>query len=317
MIALTTPAHQTTFAAKTRRFWLQYWRNRYLFLLFVPALIYYLVFCYGPLLGVQIAFKDYQFRKGILGSPWAGFKHFQALFSIRSFKEVFGNTLTISLLKLVFTFPTPILFAVLLSELRGTKFKKTVQTISYLPHFLSWVVLGGVFMQLLSPTTGPINGLLKQLGVPPVNFLTNVKWFRPVLVATSMWKGFGWGSIVYLAAISGVDPELYEAAEIDGAGRVRKILSITLPSIIPVVTIMFIFAIGGIVNDDFDQIFNLYNPSVYKVGDVLSTYTYRVGLVDMRYDFSTAVGLFKNVLAFALIVTTNAITKRINEYGLW
>lgn len=314
---MTAPAHQQSFSAKLQRGIRKYYKNRYLFLLFIPALIYYLIFCYGPLLGVQIAFKDYNFRKGIWGSPWVGLKHFKALFAIRSFKEVFSNTLIISVLKLIFNFPAPIIFAILLSELRGAKFKKTVQTISYLPHFLSWVVLGGVFLQLLSPTTGPINGLLKSMGMQPISFLTSTRWFRTILVATSMWKGFGWGSVVYLAAITGIDQEMYEAAEIDGAGRIRKIVSITLPSITPVITIMFIFAVGGIINDDFDQIFNLYNAAVYSVGDVLSTYTYRVGLVDMRYDFSTAVGLFKNVLAFALIVTTNTITKRINEYGLW
>ena len=314
---LNTSARRLSPAGRLRAKADKYIKNRYLFFLLIPAIIYYIVFCYGPLLGAQIAFKDYQFRKGIWGSAWAGFKHFNTLFSIRSFREVFTNTLVISLMKLVFNFPAPIFFAILLSELKNFRFKKVVQTISYLPHFLSWVVLGGIFIQLLSPTTGPINGVIKNLGFQPINFLTNILWFRPVLVVTSMWKGFGWGSIVYLAAITGIDPELYEAADIDGAGRVRKIFSITLPSIIPVMTIMFIFAVGGIVNDDFDQIFNLYNSAVYSVGDVLSTYTYRVGLVDMKYDFSTAVGLFKNVLAFILILITNTVTKRINEYGLW
>jgi putative aldouronate transport system permease protein len=182
---------------------------------------------------------------------------------------------------------------------------------------VSWVILGGLFIQFLSPSTGPINILLKELGLKPVYFLADKAWFRPVLILTSIWKGVGWGSIIYLASISGIDPELYEAAEIDGAGRFRKALSITIPSLIPVITIMLIFSVGGIVKDDFDQIFNMYNPAVYSVGDVLGTYTYRIGLVDMQYSFSTAVGLFTNVISFVLIVITNAITKRLNDYGLW
>jgi len=302
---------------KNNKFLKSYWKNRYLVILFIPAIIYYVVFHYAPLYGVQIAFKDYAFRKGIWNSPWVGFKNFENLFAIESFKQVFRNTIIISLYKLIFNFPAPIIFAILISEIRNIKFKKVVQTISYLPHFVSWVVLGGLFMQLLSPSTGPVNMLLKALGIQPIYFLADPKWFRTVLVLTSLWKGVGWGSIIYLAAITGINPELYEAAIIDGAGRFKKIIHITIPSIIPVITIMFIFAVGGIINDDFDQIFNLYNPAVYKVGDVISTYIYRVGLIDMKYSFSAAVGLFKNVIAFVMIVITNSITKRINEYGIW
>jgi putative aldouronate transport system permease protein len=234
-----------------------------------------------------------------------------------SFRQVFRNTVIISFLKLLFGFPAPIIFAILLNEIRAMKYKKFIQTISYLPHFVSWVILGGVFMQFLSPSTGPVNIILQNAGIKPIYFLANDIWFRPVLVITSIWKGVGWGSIIYLASISGIDPELYEAAEIDGAGRLRKALSITIPSLIPVITIMIIFSIGGIVQDDFDQIYNLYNPAVYSVGDVLSTYTYRVGLVEMKYSFSAAVGLFTNIISFVLILVTNFITKRINEYGLW
>jgi putative aldouronate transport system permease protein len=283
----------------------------------VPAIIYYGIFAYGPLYGIQIAFKNFIFRQGIMKSPWVGFANFKMLFGMRSFQEVFRNTVIISFAKLIFGFPAPIIFAILLNEMRTRRFKKAVQTVSYLPHFVSWVILAGIFSQLLSPTSGPINEFLKFLGLKPIYFLADKFWFRPVLVLTSIWKGVGWGSIVYLASLSGIDPELYEAAEIDGAGRFRKAVSITVPCLVPVITIMFIFAIGGIVRDDFDQIFNLYNPAVYSVGDVLSTYTYRIGLVDMRYSFSTAVGLFTNLISFILIIITNMITKRINEYGLW
>jgi putative aldouronate transport system permease protein len=294
-----------------------YWKHRYLFILFIPAIVYYGVFRYGPLYGIQIAFKDFIFRRGITGSPWVGIENFKLLFSMGSFKEVLRNTVVISFLKLIFGFPAPIIFAILLNEIRAGKYKKIIQTVSYLPHFVSWVILGGVFMQFLSPSTGPVNIILQNAGIKPVYFLANERWFRPVLVVTSIWKGVGWGSIIYLASISGIDPELYEAAEIDGAGRLRKAVSITLPSLVPVITVMMIFSVGGIIQDDFDQIFNLYNPAVYSVGDVLSTYTYRVGLVEMKYSFSAAVGLFTNIIAFVLILITNSIAKRVNEYGLW
>jgi len=294
-----------------------YWKNRYLVLLLLPAIIFFVVFCYGPMPGVIIAFKDYKFRLGIFKSPWVGLQNFRMLFSMKSFGEVFRNTLIISVYKLLTGFPAPILFALFLNEIRQPKFKKTVQTISYLPHFVSWVVLGGLFIQFLSPSTGPINVILKNLGMNPIFFLGDPKWFRSVLVVTSMWKGFGWGSIVYLAAITSISPQLYDAADIDGAGRFRKMWSITLPEMLPVITIMLIFSVGGIVGDDFDQIFNLYNEAVYSVGDVLSTYIYRVGLVDMKYGFSTAVGLFRNVISFALVFLANFVANRVNEYGIW
>ncbi len=294
-----------------------YYRHRQLFLMFIPALLFYIVFKYGPLYGITIAFKDYRFNLGILGSKWVGFDNFIELFSVNSFKEVFTNTIVISFYKLVLGFPAPIIFAILLNEMRNQKYKRIAQTISYLPHFLSWVILGGIFMQFLSPSDGPINIILKHFGYKPIYFIADVKWFRTVLVTTSIWKDFGWSSIVFLAALTGINPEIYEAAEIDGANRIQRIIHVTIPGLTPVITIMFIFAVGKLITDDFDQIFNLYNPAVYKVGDVLSTYTYRVGLVQMRYSYATAVGMFKNIISFALVLTANTITKRINEYGLW
>ena len=292
-----------------------YWKNRYLVMLLLPAVIFFLIFCYGPMPGVIIELKDYKFRLGIFRSPWVGLDNFRLLFSMRSFNEVFRNTLVISFYKLITGFPAPIIFALLLNEVRQAKFKKAVQTISYLPHFVSWVVLGGLFIQFLSPSTGPINVILKSMGIDPVFFLADPKWFRSVLVVTSIWKGFG--SIVYLASITSISPQLYEAADMDGAGRFRKMGYITLPEMIPVITIMLIFSIGGIVNDDFDQIFNLYNEAVYNVGDVLGTYIYRVGLIEMKYSFSAAVGLFRNVISFTLVFLANFTAKRINEYGIW
>lgn len=308
--------------AKRNSFWRRsglygYWKYKYLTLMFIPVIAFYAVFCYGPMYGIIIAFKDYNFAQGIMGSPWIGLENFERMFHSESFIQVFRNTLLLSLYKLITGFPAPILFALLLNELRGRRFKKTVQTISYLPYFLSWVVLGGLFIQLLSPSSGPINAILKAMGMQPVFFLGDVKWFRSVMVITALWKGLGWGSIIYLAGLTGIDPELYEAATMDGAGKLKQVLHITLPSLVPVMTIMFIFAVGGVINDDFDQIFNLYNEAVYSVGDVISTYTYRVGLISNEYGYSTAVGLFKNMIAIALLAGTNFLTKRYSEYGIW
>lgn len=299
------------------RIWKRYWKHRYLMSLFLPAVLYYLVFHYAPLYGIQIAFKDFIFRRGIWASPWVGLTHFSDMFELISFREVFANTLIISLYKLVWGFPVPIIFALLINELRSGLFKKITQTVSYLPHFISWVILGGLFLQFLSPSLGPINQILKALGASPIYFLADPAWFRSILVMTMIWKEMGWSSIIYLAALTGVEREVYEAALADGAGRFRRMWHVSLPALIPVFTIMLIFAAGSLIQDDFDQIFNLYNASVYRVADVLSTYTYRTGLVQMNYSFATAVGLFKNLLAFALVVLTNGIARKINDYSIW
>lgn len=305
--------NQTRFQ-KTLR---EIYKYRYLLLMLLPGLIFYIVFRYGPLYGIQIAFKDYKFRSGIMGSEWVGLEHFQRMFSQHDFWKVLKNTVIISFYKLIFGFPAPIVFALLLNELTGKWFKKSIQTVSYLPHFISWVVLAGIFMQILSPSSGALNYLLGFFGIDPIYFLGDTKWFRFTLVVTSIWKNIGWGSIIYIASISGINPEIYEAAVIDGANRFQRIIKITLPSLLPVISIMFIMNSGSIINDDFDQIFNLYNPSVYAVGDVLSTYVYRQGLVDMKYSYTTAVGLFKNVIAFILILITNFVSKKASDTGIW
>jgi putative aldouronate transport system permease protein len=295
----------------------KYWRYKYLTLLLLPAILYFAVFSYGPIYGLQIAFKDYNFFDGIWGSAWVGFAHFERLWQMQSFKEVFINTVVISLYKFIFGFPAPIIFALLLNELKHVLFKRWVQTISYFPHFVSWVILAGIFTQFLSPSIGPVNIALKGLGFEPIYFLADTGWFRTVLVSTDVWKDLGWGTIIYLAALSGINPELYEVAKVDGANRFQRIRYVTLPGIYPVVTIMMVLAIGKLINDDFDQVFNLYNPAVYSVGDVLSTYTYRMGLVNMEYSFATAVGLFKNLISLAMVLGANAIARRLNDYGLW
>lgn len=294
-----------------------YWKHRYLVLMFAPAVLYYVIFHYMPIYGILIAFKDYKFSLGIWGSHWVGLEHFRDLFATESFWQVLRNTLIISFYKLIFGFPAPILLAILLNEVRLVLFKRIFQTVTYLPHFLSWIVVSGIFIQFFSPSAGPVNAVIQMLGLKPIYFLADPDWFRSILVATEIWKGIGWGSIIYLAALTGINPELYEAATVDGAGRLARIRYITLPSLVPVITIMLIFAAGSIINDDFDQIFNLYNTAVYSVGDVVSTYTYRKGLVGMEYSFATTVGLFKNVLAFIILLTANTIARKVNDYGLW
>lgn len=294
-----------------------YWKNRYLLYMLFPGLLFFFIFKYVPMYGIILAFKEYRIVDGIFGSPWNGIDNFRELFAGRDFPRAFRNTLIISFYKLIFGFPAPIILAILLNELRFILFKRLVQTLSYLPHFLSWVVLAGVFMEIFSPTRGVVNYMISSLGGEPIFFFGDQSWFRTLLVSTEIWKTVGWGSIIYLAALTSIDPSLYEAAIVDGANRWRQILHITLPSLVPVITIMFIFAVGAIISDDFDQIFNFYNSSVYEVGDVLSTYTYRIGIGEMEYGLATAAGLFTTVIAFALILITNYVIKRFSDYGIW
>ena len=292
-------------------------RNWDLLLMLLPVVAYYVVFCYIPMTGVVLAFKDYKLMQGIFGSKWAGMKHFHTLFTTPSFYEVLRNTVVISLFKLIFGFPAPVLLAILLNELRGAGFKRVVQTISYLPHFLSWVVLAGIFLQFLSPSTGPINIMLTRLGLHSIYFLGNKTTFVPTIIATHIWQTVGWGSIIYLAAIAGISPELYESAMLDGATRMQRIRYITFPSILPTVTVLFILSMGSILNAGFDQIFNLYNEAVYAVADIIDTYVYRRGLTGMQYSFAAAVGLFKNVIGFAFVFATNFIARKLGDSSLW
>jgi len=287
--------------------------------LLIPVLAYFVIFHYIPMYGVVLAFKDYNMRLGILKSPWVGLEYFQRIIGSKIFWEVTANTLIISFLKLLFNFPAPIILALLLNEIPGRRFKRTVQTISYFPHFISWVVLAGMIIEILSPARGIINYFITLLGGTPVYFLAEPSMFRSIIVITAIWQSVGWGTIIYLAAISGIDAEQYEAAYIDGANRFHLIRSITLPSILPVISIVFILNLGSILSAGFDQIFNLYNPMVYKTGDIIDTYVYRIGFVNMDYSFSTAVGLFKNIIGFALVMTTNLIVRRFNdgENALW
>ena len=276
-----------------------------------------IIFKYVPMYGVTIAFKDFKLRKGILGSPWVGFDVFEKVFSMPVFWTAFKNTAVLGVMNLLVGFPLPIILALLLNEIHNERYKKVLQTISYLPHFVSWITLSGLFIQLLSPSTGPVAGLFRLFGAEPYYFMGEVSTFRWVLVATNAWKGVGWGSIVYLAALSGVDQEMYEAALIDGAGRFQRVWYITLPSILPTVTIMLILRSGSILADNFDQIYNMSNAAMYDVANVLGVYTYELGLKNMRYSESTAVSLFLNVISLGLVLLTNFVSTKVNDYGIW
>lgn len=288
-----------------------------LFVMFIPAIIYFFVFKYIPMYGVTLAFKDYNISKGILGSEWIGLEHFRKLMKTSTFTRAVRNTIIISFGKIIFGFPAPIILALLLNEVKNLKFKKVVQTISYMPHFLSWVILAGVFNQFFSPSNGVVNYLLGLIGIEPIYFLASNDWFRKIVVGTSVWQGVGWGTVVYIAAISGINPEYYEAAECDGATRFQKMFKITLPLLAPTIAVLFILRVGSVLDAGFDQVFNMYSQVVYESGDIIDTYVYRVGMGNMKYDRATAVGLFKNAIGFVLVVFTNFVSKKLSGSGVW
>ena len=290
-------------------------REDYL-LLVIPILVAF-IFFYIPMYGILIAFKNYRYIDGILRSPWNNFRWFRQFFGSPYFAQILRNTVLISVYRLIFGFPVPILFALLLNEIRKTSYKKIVQTVSYFPHFVSWVILGSIVVEILSPTRGPVAYLFVLLGLEPVNGLAFAPTFRGLLVVTGIWQGMGWGSIVYLAALSSIDPRLYETAAIDGANRFRMAVHITIPSLIPVMTILFILSLGSILNAGFQQILVLYNPLVYEVADIIDTYIYRVGILQREFGLTTAVGLFKNVIGLVLVFTSNIVIRRFSEYGIW
>ncbi len=314
---MTTPTPVVNKSSKLKTMAKRYWRYRGLMMIMIPSVIMLIIFKYIPMYGVTIAFKDFKLRQGILGSPWVGLDVFRKVFSMPVFWTAFQNTAILGFMNLIVGFPLPIILALLLNEIRNQRYKKVLQTVSYLPHFVSWITLSGLFIQLLSPSTGPIAAIWRLFGAEPYYFMGEVSTFRWVLVVTNAWKGVGWGSVVYLAALSGVDQEMYEAALIDGATRFQRVWYITLPSIMPTVTIMLILRAGSILSDNFDQIYNMSNPAMYKVANVLGVYTYELGLKNMKYAESTAVSLFLNVINFALVMLTNFVSNRVNDYGIW
>lgn len=297
-----------------KRSWQKY---KYLYLLLLPGTIYLVIFKYLPMYGLGIAFQDYTVYEGVLNSPFVGMEKFRQLMSNQMFWKAFGNTVRISLLRLLFGFPSPILFALLLNELAGRKFRRVVQSVSYLPHFISWVILAGVLDVFINNSNGVIMVALRNMGITPPDIMTSNTWFVPMLIVTGIYKSMGYGAIVYLAAITGVDPGLYESAVIDGAGRFRLVWNITIPSIMPVICIMFILNLGSILEGGFDQIFVLYNPMVYRSADIIDTFVYRMGIVASDYSIGAAAQFFKSIISMLLIVGGNTAVKRMNQASLW
>ena len=316
MSNLTNTAGQTLLVDAKAGLWKRMVRAKSIYLFILPTLLYFIIFSYIPYYGLTIAFKDFRIFSGLAASPWVGLKHFEAMFASPDFPRLVRNTVLISTYRIVFGFPIPILFALLLNEVRHMTYKRVIQTITYFPNFLSWVVYGGIVLVFIQPT-GIINAVLTSMGFQRINILTSTANFVPMLVITDIIKGFGFGAIIYLAALSGIDPQLYEAAVIDGAGRLKQTWHVTLPGIRPTIVIMFILSLGNVMSAGFDQIFVLYNASVYRVADIIDTYVYRIGLQNARYSLGTAVGMFKGVIGFVLIFVANSIIRRTGEYSLW
>ena len=292
-------------------------KNYDLYLLLIPGLVMLILFRYVPMYGITIAFKDFNIFEGIMKSQWVGFENFQKLFTTPEFFRIFRNTLLISCYKIIFNFPLPIIIAICLNEMRCLKLKKTIQTVIYLPHFLSWVIVAGIFSSVLSTSGGIANSLIENFGGQPIPFLMSKQWFRSILVLTDGWKTMGWGSIIYIAAISGIDQELYEAAEMDGAGRLKKIWHITLPMLSSTIVLMLILRLGTIMVDGQEQVLMLYNPTVYETGDILTTYVYRMGIGKMDYSFSSAVGLLNSVISLFLVLSGNYISGKLTNRSIW
>lgn len=291
-------------------------KNKLVYLLALPVVLYYVIFHYVPMYGATIAFKDFTPAKGILGSPWIGFDYFIDFFTSQSFFRVVKNTLVINGANLLFGFPAPIFFAVLLNEIRLAKFKRTVQTITYMPHFVSLVVICGIIKNFTNET-GIITEVLSWFGMPKTNLLDVAEYFVPIYVISSIWQELGWNSIIYIAAIAAIDPTLYEAASIDGAGRWRKMWHITLAGIMPTIMVLLVLKIGGMMTVGYEKIILLYQPLIYETSDVISTYVYRKGLLELNWGYSSAVGLFNSVINCILLVTANQVTRKFNGSALW
>ncbi|GHU73079.1 putative multiple-sugar transport system permease YteP [Clostridia bacterium] len=310
-------AQAVSIPRRRSRTWLYIKSHPWLYILMLPGLAYMILFHYVPMYGVVIAFEKFNFVKGIFGSEWIGTVNFRELFSSRQFRTVLTNSLSFSIIRMLWGFPMPLILALLLNEVRNDRFKRFVQSVAYIPHFISWVVVAALVVNLLNPThAGAVNVFLGFFGVPARNYLTSARHFRSIIVVAEIWKSAGWGTIVYLAALSRVDPQIYEAARIDGANRWQMMRHVTLPSIFSTISVMLILRLGNLMNNGFEQIFLLYSPLVYEVADVFETYTYRIGIQGGRYSYSAAVGLFQSVVGFVLIMSSNHISRKFGENGI-
>lgn len=292
-------------------------KKKYLYILLIPCIIYFILFHYVPMYGVIIAFKKFSFTKGILGSEWVGLDNFKYMFGLGDFYKVFLNSIYLSFLRIVFTFPVPIILALMINEVKGEAYKRITQTVIYLPHFISWVVIGGILVNFLSPTWGVVNTMIKAMGHEPIFFMAKAEYFRGIVVISTIWKEAGWGTIIYLAAIAGISPELYEAALVDGANRWQRLWNVTFPCIRTTIVILLVLRIGQIMGNGFEQIFVLQNSQNLGVSEVFETYTYRVGILGGRFSFATTVGLFTSAIGMIFLVSSNKIAKMLGEEGIW
>ena len=314
---LSLKLDSTALSKRARELKRAIWKHRWFYLLLVPPLTYYLIFRYIPIYNAQIAFKDYRPLLGVEGSSWIGFQNLQTFINSIYFGELMANTVIFSTAKLVFGMPIAIVLAIAIYESRFTVFRSLVQTATYLPHFLSWVIMFGVLLALLSPDSGLVNEAIKALGGQPISFLFAPEWFRQVVISSDIWKDTGWSTIVYLAALLAISPDLYEAAAVDGASRLQRIWHISLPGILPVVVLITLLRLGNILDAGFQQIFVLYSVPVYSVGDIIDTWVYRSGVLDFQFSLATAVGLFKGVIGLLLILTANRVAKRIAQQSFF
>lgn len=292
-------------------------KDKYLLLMQLPCLIYYLVFRYAPMFGLVISFKNYNLFKGVWASPWVGLKYYRTFLNSPDFFELLSNTVLLGVTKLAFAFPAPIILALLLNEVTATFLKRFVQTVSYLPHFISNVVVASMVLTFLSPSTGVVNHYLKVLGFHPVNFMSEPGWFRPVYVLSEIWQHVGWETIIYLAALTAIDPQLYEAARIDGANRWRQTLNITLPCMAPTIIILFIFNVGDVLDIGFEKVFLLASPAIYSTADIISTYVYRVGLSQGNYSYAASIDLFTAIISLIFVFTANFLARKFSEHSIW
>ncbi|HHA7600464.1 TPA: ABC transporter permease [Streptococcus pneumoniae] len=290
----------------------KYW---ILYLMMIPATVLLILFTYGPMYGIIMAFQDFTVFKGYTGSPFVGLKHFQRLFSDPLFYRLFKNTFMVGVLDFLFSFPAPLIFALILNEVRKVRFKSVVQSISYLPHFIPLVVMVGIIFELFG-SYGIINSLLSSLGMEPISFFTKSEWFLPLYIGSGVWKTIGWSSIIYMGALTNIDSTLYEAADMDGANRWHKMWHVTLPSLRPTVVTLFILNAGGIMQVGFEKVFLMSSPATYEVSDVLSTYVYRQGILNSDFSYSAAVGLFNNIVALLFVLLANKIAKKLGEEGI-
>ncbi len=304
-------------APKNKKWRKTFQANKYLLLLFLPCLLYYLLFKYLPIFGIAVSFKNYNIFKGIWASEWVGFKYYRLFFNNPDCYKLIRNTFLLGVYRLLFEFPAPIILALLLNELKNQAFKRFVQTVSYLPHFISNVVVAGMVTLFLSPTFGIVNKGIRAFGFESVNFMVVPGFFRTIYISSEVWQHIGWSSIIYLAAVTAIDPQLYEAAEIDGANRWRKVAHVTFPGILPVIVIMFILNVGQVLEIGFEKVFLLYNAATYETADIISTYVYRVGIIQGNFSYATAIDLFTGVISLVFLLSANTISRKLGDESLW